>query len=186
MAVYSVIVVADSLITRLISNFVETNPGGNCKFTVASVAAIGNLLVRRDMLSKILFLSSTSHKHLPWEEIIVCVRWICKSVNLLKEEFKYDESVPQKICLVAEGELLRFHLALGEYWQRPVFFEKLRLWKEGGHAAVPSRSSDWTLLGAIRGMALPMRHQLPHFADTILEKIDFASSPQNLRGNISE
>lgn len=200
MSVYSVLIVADHVMAKFSAELALASPlmAMSMSLSSSTIQSLKRLTRGRDMLSRVLCcttpLSSGGRVRgtvIPWDDIIVSVRWIKKAVNDLTlsikvAEIKENEGTSAsaaylKICDGAHLELTKFDRALGEYWNRPVLLNmttisssssKLRLWKEGGHAAVPPREDEWQLLQRMRAVVKPFKRNLPSFVDTVVEGVD--------------
>ena len=226
LSVYAALLVADMVLSNITQELSTSSPTAthNSDFCLSarSMHILRKLLDRRDMLSRVLSSCSAPSDRgamrIPWEEIIVCVRWVKKGVSALMDSVQHSLNPVSmtkgrevgdsdnngdaflKICTSAHIELSQFDRALGEYWNRPVLLgmnqslsltlssatSKLRLWKEGGHAAVPSRLEEWCTLQALRRIVQPIKRRLPSFVDTQIDTVqvvDDGSSvcPTNLR-----
>jgi MoxR-like ATPase len=203
LSVHAALLVTDVVLAKVTEEFTSHSRRGEySSLSASTMHCLKRLLNMRDMLSKVLCTATspnggagtrTGTGRMPWEEIIVCVRWIKKSISSLMESVqtsieKGDEDLGHaflKICNAAHTDLSKFDRALGEYWNRPVLLDattalsatsKLRLWKEGGHAAVPSKLEDWETLHTLRGIIQPVRRTLPSAGDTLLETVQVADS----------
>lgn len=204
LSVHAALLVADVVLAKITEELSSTtHTNGRSKqcevMSVRTIKCLQVLLDRRDMLSKVLCdgeapASSNSKVRIPWDDIIVCVRWIKKAVSALMTSLKRivdviegeeqgDEQGFLAICLSAHTELNKFDRALGDYWNRPVLLDtssaasassKLRLWKEGGHAAVPSRLADWSTLQTLKDIVRPIKRVLPSFIDAQLDTMQVA------------
>jgi hypothetical protein len=189
LSVHAALLVTDVVLARFTSELAMASPLNSTSGSEAltkgptesgavlfahTIHSLTCLLGRRDMLSRILCSSAcppsgTGGIRMPWEEIIVSIRWIKKAVNALTNSVKrcLESGLSREggnaggalleICKAAHVELSKFDRALSEYWSRPVLLDitvtelasssaKLRLWKEGGHAAVPTQEDDWVTL----------------------------------------
>ena len=205
LSVHAALLVADVVLAKITEELSSTTTDTNAKskqcevLSVRTMKCLQVLLDRRDMLSKVLCdgeapATNNSKVRIPWDDIIVCVRWIKKAVSALMTSLKRivditegDEQGEEQgflaICISAHTELNKFDRALGDYWNRPVLLDtssaasassKLRLWKEGGHAAVPSRLADWSTLQTLKDIVRPIKRVLPSFVDTQLETMQVA------------
>ena len=205
LSVHAALLVADVVLAKITDELSPTTTHTNVKskqyevLSVRTIKCLQVLLDRRDMLSKVLCdgeapATGNSKVRIPWDDIIVCVRWIKKAVSALMTslkrivdvtdgEGKGDEQGFLAICISAHTELNKFDRALGDYWNRPVLLDtssaasassKLRLWKEGGHAAVPSRLADWSTLRTLKDIVRPIKRVLPSFVDAQLETMQVA------------
>jgi MoxR-like ATPase len=129
------------------------------------LALLQSVLLKRDALSGALCAASYSEggsaqqirQMLPWDEMSICTRWLKKTITLLANHLSLTSGVVAvhplcEACTAALQELQRFDKTVGAYWHRAVMTEKLRLWKEGGHAAVPALASNWELLMQLRSV----------------------------------
>ena len=96
----------------------------------------------------------------PWQEVVVAVRWLHKAAAALAAMTAPGRSIHAAAygAAVAATEpvlssLSRLHSALSQHFHRPVFFEKLRLWREGGHSPVPCDPAGWALLTLMRAQS---------------------------------
>jgi len=122
-------------------------------------------VVRRDGLASTLLTKDaptptadgTLNVELPWEPLLISTRWLQKTARALLQDTSMT-TLGEFFEREGTGilhELGHFDTAVGHYWRRPVYSEKLRLWKEGGHAAVPASEQAWDLLHSIEAALLP-------------------------------
>jgi hypothetical protein len=198
LSVYAVLLVADHVMARFTVELAAASPlmMGSMSLSVSTINSLKKLTKSRDMLSRVLCDTNPSSGGggkgtvISWDDIIVSVRWIKKAVNDLRASVKQSVVTENevlsylKICTWAHFELTKFDRALSEYWNRPVLLNmstisssssKLRLWKEGGHAAVPPREDEWLLLQRLRAVVNPFKRNLPGFVDTVVEGVDVLS-----------
>ena len=209
LSVHTALLVADMVLSKISEELSTSSPtplsNAGFRLSVRSMHSLKELLNRRDMLSRVLSTctapSNGGPMRMPWEDIIVCVRWVKKAVSVLMDSvrlstlpgsvigdsYRDDGEAFIKICTSAHTELSHFDRALGEYWNRPVLLDinfsqfssssssssssKLRLWKEGGHAAVPPRAEEWHTLQALRDIVQPIKRKLPNFVDTQIDVV---------------
>jgi MoxR-like ATPase len=206
LSVHAALLVADVVLAKITEEVSSSSPrNGESKYcevmSVRTMECLQVLLDRRDMLSKVLCegaapSTGSAKVRIPWEDIIVCVRWIKKAVSALMISLKSTGDSPEggeagneqgflAICVSAHTELNKFDRALGDYWNRPVLLDsasnasassKLRLWKEGGHAAVPYRLADWSTLRTLKDIVQPIKRTLPSFVDAQLETMQVADA----------
>ena len=209
LSVHAALLVTDVVLSKITDELSLSSPlkkrtSKGCVLTTRSMTCLKDLLSMRDMLSRVLCHDASSTNgavgvgKIPWEDVIVCVRWIKKSISALmnsvetrtsssadKIESRVEEERFIKICASAHADLSKFDRALGEYWNRPILLDssaasassKLRLWKEGGHAAVPYKIADWDTLHALRKIVHPIKRTLPSFVETQIETVPVAYEP---------
>ncbi|KAJ1440133.1 hypothetical protein B484DRAFT_415679, partial [Ochromonadaceae sp. CCMP2298] len=105
--------------------------------------------MRRDSLALALCGAAHQEGALPWAEVAVCTRWLGKALQKLAQLEPLTQtqtptplgplcaSICASACVVM-GDVRRFDRAVSAYFRRPLVTQKLRLWREGGHAAVPA------------------------------------------------
>ena len=183
-AIYQVVSMVDQVVDQFLSSediFYHANDTDKYNSVVSTV---GQILLKRDALCKALCSSYYSEsasarqnqQFLPWDEISICTRWLKKSIKLLGEAYARFGSIGAQmhgVCTSAESELGRFDRAVCAYWHRPVMSEKLRLWKEGGHAAVPALPAQWQLLFDLRKIVNLLRDSdtTSSFVETSISKL---------------
>lgn len=137
-----------------------------------------SLVKQRDSLANVLHQKlSYSAQRLPfsWDSMIVCLKWIRKSISKLLT-FLSDtlslSSFPFKdnVMFIEQG-IAKLYRMIGEMWEYRIQFENSRLWKEGGHAAVPITNLDWQHLREIRSLFDSSFPQMQHFLDANIDKL---------------
>lgn len=108
------------------------------------------LMLRRNILSGILCRNS-SLSQLPWNDLLISIRWIKKAVCLIEENTRVHfagESFFSTFASVYNGidEFVSFS---AKCW-KPCAFDTIRLWKEGGHASIPGTIDGWDILKKFR------------------------------------
>ena len=159
-AVIAVLRAVDAAVDSVCKIYVTNN---ECILTENIVSIIRDILSRRDMLSSTLRGSVASLVRLPWEGLIVAVRWIRKGTILLQEglpvvatdDKHLDNDASAKIRIMFSNILEsvdRFQVVVCEYWNSPTLLAKSVLWKIGGHPSVPRLEKDWCLLTTLRSL----------------------------------
>jgi len=159
---YRLIEAVDSLIGAVLKHLSGTHQSD--PILAASIErSLHHLVLKRDTLSHVLCTSQCqmdrlSKQHFPWDDISTCSNWLRKAVQRIvssvfgegSDSTHSGSSSLIDVCVSVESEVNRFERSVCAYWQRPHLTQKLRLWKEGGHAVVPASSTQCDALFALR------------------------------------
>lgn len=150
--------------------------------------AFGDVLRSRDQLSLVLLSAAPNISGMPWGHFEVCLRWLrkkcmtfsdivqatCTTVSLLKDL--------EALCVMMNNALEDTFLSICAYWKTSFQFKKIRLWKEGGHAALPVKEIDWRTRKMIWNSLTVAAGivKLPGFVDVSLARMDSSFSTQHM------
>lgn len=164
---------------------------------------VQHMLLKRDTLSHVLCstacqMGRLSKQRFPWDDASTCSSWLRKTVQRMsrllavtaEEEEGEGEGDDHCVALLepcanAEAEFNRFERSVCAYWQRPVLQQKLRLWKEGGHAIVPAAPAQAETLFALRRVIVVLADDTARrsFVDAALSKLPPLSGYRSLRSH---
>eukprot|EP01038_Epipyxis_sp_PR26KG_P006887 gene6887-9437_t len=164
-SVFELILNTDCIVKELF-RFYKSLPDAKVS-TVNLFRNLDAVLCYRDFLSRILMqeLFSGGRLKLPWERIAIIQNWLFKSVKelyLLPELNVLHESHNLYVQLKKSSvDHERYQLSLAHYFNLPNDISKMRLWKLGGHAAIPMDVIYWPLLHRLRNFAAMFTANVP-------------------------
>lgn len=193
-AVYAIISAVDTVLENIVSEYdscyeCAIAPDHWDNITGAIIGGLTALLRLRDMLSRILLSPrdpEQAKKFLPWDPLTITIKWMRKSLRQLTASTaafassRTTHSLFQSAFTPATDAFARFDRVVDSYFSRSSAVASAgsvctRLWKEGGHAVVPARASDWSIMRQMQVMVERYRYVLPSFLDTTVPQLSSSS-----------
>eukprot|EP00981_Chlorochromonas_danica_P002653 scaffold521_cov177-Ochromonas_danica.AAC.7 len=146
---------------------------GSCEVGVPEDEKIllTDALQKRDML--ILRLQDSpcvDSKLIPWESILISVRWLQKAINkLLQRLSNIDHSTLLTVFTYSKETNETFSIFYDQcsiLWKGSGFMQKMSLWKLGGHRFVPRKMHQWQIKYQLEAVISRFHIELPAFIET--------------------
>ena len=151
-----------------------------------SLRTFYDVLVYRDILSNILLQAPADLGKIPWDSVMITLRWLRKTYEAYESWVRTNCSSSVSMMDTFADVMAAFEQcesAVASYFRKPVHINKTRLWKENGHSAVPVTRGDWatcheifTVLNSNVGHV-----KLPTYVDACFEKVAFVDNRPGLK-----